>query len=198
MKGRIKTYKEDKGYGFIIGEDQNDYFFHISGIKSMVQVQVGQIVEFKPSTNDKGNVAQNIIIDTNAKSNNKMYEIQGKRYRVSNIKEYGISEDIIGCSEIIKKETVNPNTVKGIFGLLEYMNTGGIIEKPTGIYEAKQDSWGRYTTSGSTCKKVRYLYITTYQGDNTKFYERVSNITNFRNGINIEKELAKLDELFNS
>ncbi|WP_296154502.1 cold-shock protein [Ruminococcus sp.] len=28
MRGRIKRFIEDKGYGFITGEDGQDYFFH--------------------------------------------------------------------------------------------------------------------------------------------------------------------------
>jgi CspA family cold shock protein len=30
LTGSVKTIKRDKGYGFIAGDDGNDYFFHIS------------------------------------------------------------------------------------------------------------------------------------------------------------------------
>ena len=45
-------------------------------------------------------------------------------------------------------------------------------------------------------KKARYLYITTYQGDNSYFYERDLEVVDFKDGIDIEAELAKLDALF--
>ena len=35
MNRRIKMYQANKGYGFIIGEDSNDYFFHVSQVKSV-------------------------------------------------------------------------------------------------------------------------------------------------------------------
>ncbi len=32
MKGKIKWYKREKGYGFIIGEDEKDYFVHYTAL----------------------------------------------------------------------------------------------------------------------------------------------------------------------
>ena len=32
MLGTVKWFDEKKGYGFIIGEDEKDYFFHFSSI----------------------------------------------------------------------------------------------------------------------------------------------------------------------
>ncbi len=34
MKGVITKYFSDKGYGFILGEDNNSYYFHISKFKN--------------------------------------------------------------------------------------------------------------------------------------------------------------------
>lgn len=33
MQGKIKTFSADKGFGFIKGDDEKDYFFHI-GVSS--------------------------------------------------------------------------------------------------------------------------------------------------------------------
>lgn len=33
MKGVITKYFSDKGYGFILGEDEKSYYFHISKFK---------------------------------------------------------------------------------------------------------------------------------------------------------------------
>lgn len=32
MKGRVKFFNVRKGFGFLLGEDQKDYFVHISDI----------------------------------------------------------------------------------------------------------------------------------------------------------------------
>lgn len=34
MRGTIKSYLDDKGYGFIVGDDGRDYFFHASAFKN--------------------------------------------------------------------------------------------------------------------------------------------------------------------
>lgn len=46
MKGRIKRYINKKGYGFITGEDGEDYFFHISQFKGMIEPKNWMLVEF--------------------------------------------------------------------------------------------------------------------------------------------------------
>lgn len=58
MQGQIKFFKENKGYGFIAGDDQNDYFFHISSVVDTEHVpKKGETIEFKPSRNEKGKTA---------------------------------------------------------------------------------------------------------------------------------------------
>lgn len=32
MEGKIKWYKQEKGYGFITGEDEKDYFVHYTAL----------------------------------------------------------------------------------------------------------------------------------------------------------------------
>jgi len=33
-KGIVKEYTPSKGFGFIIGEDDQDYFVHVSGLRA--------------------------------------------------------------------------------------------------------------------------------------------------------------------
>ena len=49
MKGIIKFYKQ-QGYGFIAGEDNKDYFFHISNVDQQYKQDIknGQPVLFVP------------------------------------------------------------------------------------------------------------------------------------------------------
>ncbi len=37
IKGTVKEYDITKGYGFIIGEDDRDYFVHVSGLRPQLQ-----------------------------------------------------------------------------------------------------------------------------------------------------------------
>jgi cold shock CspA family protein len=57
VKGAIKTYLPEKGYGFIKGDDGKDYFFHISQFKDKnqaSQVCEGALVEFEQVATPKG------------------------------------------------------------------------------------------------------------------------------------------------
>ena len=37
IKGTVKEYDNTKGYGFIIGEDDQDYFVHVSGLRPQLK-----------------------------------------------------------------------------------------------------------------------------------------------------------------
>ncbi|WP_156290959.1 cold shock domain-containing protein [Oceanobacillus salinisoli] len=54
MKGRVKMYNSKKGFGFIIGEDFKERFFHISNVEVVDKLSRDAAVEFKPSKNSKG------------------------------------------------------------------------------------------------------------------------------------------------
>jgi len=60
MQGRIKFYREDKGYGFItdLEEAGDDVFFHVSGL--MEAVSKDDLVSFEIETGDRGPKAVNI------------------------------------------------------------------------------------------------------------------------------------------
>jgi cold shock CspA family protein len=61
MKGIIKFYKQ-QGYGFIAGEDNKDYFFHISNVDQQYKQDVknGQPVIFVPLKTRRGDTAKSI------------------------------------------------------------------------------------------------------------------------------------------
>jgi len=55
MTGTVKWYDNIKGYGFIQGEDNTDYFVHRTGVKD--EVFSLEAVEFNVKDSDKGPVA---------------------------------------------------------------------------------------------------------------------------------------------
>ncbi|MDF2521395.1 MAG: cold shock protein [Clostridia bacterium] len=64
MKGTVKWFNGEKGYGFITGEDGVDVFAHFSQIKAegYKSLQEGQQVSYDVANGPKGPQAENITI----------------------------------------------------------------------------------------------------------------------------------------
>lgn len=52
-EGTVKFFNETKNFGFIAGEDGNDYFVHASEVKDG-PIAEGDKVSFTPEKGDKG------------------------------------------------------------------------------------------------------------------------------------------------
>ena len=63
MVGRIIMYNEDRGFGFIFGEDEEDYFFHISEFKDTKIPKRDNVVSFTEGNNQKGKVATGVYYE---------------------------------------------------------------------------------------------------------------------------------------
>ncbi|MBI2105758.1 cold shock domain-containing protein [Candidatus Woesearchaeota archaeon] len=59
MEGTVKWYNMRKGYGFIQGEDGNDYFVHFSALDGAM-LREGDKVSFQAADTDKGKQAQKV------------------------------------------------------------------------------------------------------------------------------------------
>lgn len=71
MEGYVKVVRGDKGFGFIKGEDNVEYFFHKSALKNARlddvqgadrQGKGGTAVTFEPTEGDKGPRAEDIYL----------------------------------------------------------------------------------------------------------------------------------------
>ena len=61
--GTVKWFKDDKGYGFITGEDGQDVFVHFSAIQSegFKSLSEGQKVTYEVTQGPKGAQASNVV-----------------------------------------------------------------------------------------------------------------------------------------
>ena len=62
MKGKVKWFNAEKGYGFITGDDGKDVFVHFSAIQGdgFKTLDEGQPVQFELTQGQKGPAAANV------------------------------------------------------------------------------------------------------------------------------------------
>ncbi len=60
MKGTVKWFNTRKGYGFIKGEDGEEYFIHHTALGQGTFIREDDEVEFEAADTDRGKQAKNI------------------------------------------------------------------------------------------------------------------------------------------
>jgi CspA family cold shock protein len=60
MEGIVKWFNTRKGYGFIKGDDDQEYFVHHSALGQGVFLRDNDKVSFDPAEGEKGKQAQNV------------------------------------------------------------------------------------------------------------------------------------------
>lgn len=63
MKGKVKWFNAEKGYGFIVSEEGKDVFVHFSAIvaEGYKSLDEGQEVTFDVEDGDRGQLAKNVV-----------------------------------------------------------------------------------------------------------------------------------------
>ena len=60
VEGTVKFFNEAKGFGFITGDDGNEYFVHASGLKEGTTIREGDKVKFEVVQGDRGPKAEQV------------------------------------------------------------------------------------------------------------------------------------------
>ncbi len=60
MEGNVKWFNRKKGYGFIEGDDQQEYFVHFTGLAPKTFIRENDRVSFDPAETEKGKQAKNV------------------------------------------------------------------------------------------------------------------------------------------
>ena len=60
--GTVKKWENNSGWGFIEGDDGEDYFFNISNIRKGQMIRTGINVKFDSFESQKGPEAENVTI----------------------------------------------------------------------------------------------------------------------------------------
>ena len=62
MEGIVKWFNRQKGYGFITGDDEQEYFVHHSALAEGTFIRDNDRVSFEPADSEKGKQAQNVTL----------------------------------------------------------------------------------------------------------------------------------------
>ena len=62
MEGKVKWFNSRKGFGFVEGEDGQDYFIHHSALEQGVFLRENDAVTFEAVETDKGKQAQKVVL----------------------------------------------------------------------------------------------------------------------------------------
>lgn len=61
MKGKVKFFNAQKGFGFISGDDGQDYFVHVSQLAEQT-INQNDAVEFNAVETQKGKQAHKVVL----------------------------------------------------------------------------------------------------------------------------------------
>lgn len=144
MNGKITTFFEDKGFGFITDENGENRYFHVLKVQNPELIKKNAAVTFEPTNNVKGPSAYAVKV----LAASKYIIIANERIKISSIKSYNIFTNEVPVKAEVDKE----NTVLSV-GLLMNRIRPQLVDSPQAM------------------QTLRVLSITTFQNTTYTFSE---------------------------
>lgn len=162
MKGRVKSFNEERGFGFIRGEDSKEYFVHITDILDNQLLARGRMVEFDPDINEKGYIARAVFVYDSISTHPTFVDFGSTRIKLSNIKNYGISSTLTYYGKVFDKRQylTSKNTLFGA----KTVRRHGFVD--TG--ERVRLGESREGAAAALCYSIKYQTYYRYVKDNGK------------------------------
>ena len=104
MEGTVKWYNIRKGYGFVKGEDGEDYFLHHTALDKRVFLRENDQVSFEATETDKGKQAVNVQLLKKGSERTDLEEAN-EEVAETKVEEFGGEEDAPNEEETAKEET---------------------------------------------------------------------------------------------
>ncbi len=92
MEGTVKWYNIRKGYGFVKGEDGEDYFLHHTALDKRVFLRENDQVSFEPTETEKGKQALNVQLLQKGSERTDLEEAN-EEVAETKVEEFGGEED---------------------------------------------------------------------------------------------------------
>ncbi len=92
MEGTVKWYNIRKGYGFVKGEDGEDYFIHHTALDKRVFLRENDQVSFDPEETEKGKQALNLALLKKGSERTDLEEAN-KEVAETKVEEFGEEND---------------------------------------------------------------------------------------------------------
>ena len=121
MNGKITTFFEDKGFGFITDENGENRYFHVIKVQNPELIKKNALVTFEPTNNTKGPSAYAVKV----LAPSKYITIANERIKISSIKSFNTFTQEVPVKASVDKE----NTVLSV-GLLMNRIRPQITETP--------------------------------------------------------------------
>lgn len=137
-RGKIKWYNNNKGYGFITGDDGEEVFLHNSMINNHAhgeKIEEGDSVLYEIELGDKGLMAKHVLLEKNDSFVNNTHKANSTDNIISSSCNEEAEKEITLVKRILfqhRKQLNNPKIIRGL--LADYVSDKALRYVLTNLY----------------------------------------------------------------